>query len=87
MKLKLTLFLLAVDCISLAAGCHLTSSVMDGLVAWDRYDDSVTRLIHHRPLVDAEAEDSETLYSSSSDQDNAYEYDDDIYGYLNDYAY
>ena len=30
---------------------------------------------------------NETLYSSSSDQDNAYEYDDDIYGYLDDYAY
>ena len=91
-----------VDGITVLAAGYLRSTFCTALPAVQRYDDSFARLVHRktRQLYDADVEgsvvvgrhaggdaDSCTTDSDSSDVEDGLEYDDDIYGYFDDYEY
>jgi len=90
-----------VDGITVLAGGYLRSTFCTALPPVQRYDDSFARLIHRktRQLYDADVEgslivvgrhaagDNSCSDTDSSDVEDGLEYDDDIYGYFDDYEY
>jgi len=88
-----------VDGITVVAAGLLRSTFCTALPGVERYDDSFARLIHRktRQLYDADVEGSLLVGrhddnascsdSDSSDVEDGLEYDDDIYGYFDDYEY
>lgn len=92
-----------VDGITVLAAGYLRSTFCTALPGVQRYDDSFARLIHRktRQLYDADIEGSLVIVgrhagadgadsasdSDSSDVEDGLEYDDDIYGYFDDYEY
>jgi len=91
-----------VDGITVLAGGYLRSTFCTALPAVQRYDDSFARLIHRktRQLYDADVAGSLVVVgrhagddpdscsdTDSSDVEDGLEYDDDIYGYFDDYEY
>lgn len=89
-----------VDGVTVMSAGYLRSSFCTALPAVQRYDDSFSRLVHRktRQLYDADvdgslvvgrhtAQDSGSDSDSSDDVEDGLEYDDDIYGYFDDYEY
>ena len=79
------------DCVSLVAAGSITPHILEELPHCDTFDDTYTRLVHNRSSsVDCDTEDSGTPQTPNSDSEDEYEYDgyvydDDIYGYYEDY--
>jgi len=88
-----------VDGLTVLASGFLRSTFCTALPSVQRYDDSFARLVHRktRQLYDADVEASLVVVgrhdadscsdSDSSDVEDGLEYDDDIYGYFDDYEY
>lgn len=90
-----------VDGVTVLAGGLLRSTFCTALPAVRRYDESFARLVHRktRQLYDADVDGSVVTTGSrldahdsdcsddSSDVEDGLEYDDDIYGYFDDYEY
>ncbi len=81
-----------VDCISLLTAGNLDACILHSMFPCDQFDATYTRLVYNcTSTVDYDTEESDTTHSLS-DSDNeyefdGYEYDDDIYGYYEDYDY
>ena len=81
------------DGISLASSADLASSFLHSLPQHASFDETYTNLIHNRTsAIDYDTEESGTQHSTNSESEeeyelDGYEYDEDIYGYYEDYEY
>ena len=83
------------DGVSLLTSGHLSTTFLLSLTPCRQYDDSFTRLVHQRvgasALSDTDTEESRSTRSQRSADSatgydfDAYEYDDDIYAYMDEY--